>query len=1157
MAFHLKGWRIYLLIFIFGFSVTFLPVWDVPIDSNHWILLAYFVSSPVSLLEALYPLVLSYPTFLYLHRPLAVMMYGFLYNTVGLNGLAFHLIQSIIVGFFGGTIYYFLKNIGGDRRLSLISALLTVASVPVLTSAWYIADTDMFGAAFVLLGVSVFIGLFGRRLSRQSLTLFALFIFLSSMAIIGKEISRMFLLVYLFSYMVVILIEKRKIDRLHLVALVTITAIALLFTSTMFGIEFPDWYKTQLTLGSFGFKLLHNFTQMMYPIFMSGSLILFLSAIHFRKYKKWTALAGIILFICMMSTPLLVEFSFFALVMYSDSSMVFLFSVLMMAGLVLKFLREKGMKRFMSLSSILMVFAIITTTALFEFSRDDIAARIFILSTPLLFCLVLDSLRGLWHDFRGDKTLLGRVFLAVLIISAFMVAYQVSAGLADRSLNVRAHYITEHHTRQYLAGLDLSGSAVLFNDVINPFIREDMVVLGNGAEGTGFVFVNTDKASGRQEDMEKELCVDTSLSLPRPKDAYVHLIIRRPRIDSSLFPALEGDFSWTEDDITFRMLHPTELQASFWTSEYGMARTEQRSTYSEKSLLEEFLEERGELLFESSSSYVQPSRWLEDTAARAMLGVPHFITYDYIGRVYRFRTSQLDCDNWYFEETYNDTRFRWTYQDARLTYDNPDSSPRKVKLGFMANSFHKPRTLRVVLNGEEVGSYGITNTWLDNNVLTPFMEMQPGKNTVILHSDEGCDVPFETGDWDYDLRCISFAFANVTFLETEDLANQMMFSDGWYAENEEDWIDMRWMENESYIDLYSDSAYPEQAKLGFVIWPFHRPRALSLYVNGNLLEQYEMGSAWASYYFTTPFFDIMPGENSIRLVAHESCEVPSEVGEWEIDKRCLSFGLSYISLFRMENISSKLLHGSGWFGTEVYNSTSLTWMRDTATLTYYNPGDSIEKVKLKMGASSFNSPRTLSISLNGKEAASYIISSAWVSEISTPFLEMEPGENTVTFTPLEGCEHMGEGDRARCLSFVFTLLALMDVEYLEGRGVLSDGWFSASEELNITYMSISEEGTLAFYMPESEPGRLNITLVAAAFKEPRSMDVLVNGNKVLSEDLSNTEFRAIEIDADVEEGENLISFRSAGGCGIDTLGRCASFLVSGIYINYVGEDEAG
>ncbi|GEM_PF-4877001 len=1157
MGFQFRWWHHYLLVFAFGFLVTFLPVWDVPIDSNHWILLAYFVSAPVSFIESLYPLVLSYPTFLYLHRPLAVMMYGFLYNSVGLNGLAFHLVQSAIVGFFGCTVYRFLKNLGGGRMLPMLASLMTVASVPVLTSAWYIADTDMFGAAFVLLGVSAFIGLFGKRLSRDSAALFALFLFFSLMAIIGKEISRMFLLVYLFSYMLVMLVERRKVDRMQLAAILLVTAFALLFTSTMFGIDFPDWYKTPLTAGSLGFKILHNLTQMMYPIFMAGSLLLFTSAVHFRPARKWAALIGTALFVLMLSSPLLVEFSFFALVMYSDTTMVFFFSVLMAAGLAIKAARERGMKRFISLASLLMVSAIITTTAVFDFSRDDIAARIFILAAPLLFYLVLDSIRDLWNGFRSDRTLLGKVFLAVLLISSFMLAYQVSAGVADRALNVRAHYITEHHTRHYLAGLDLAGSAVLFNDVVNPFIREDMAVLGNDARDAGFVFVNTDKASGRPEDMERELCVDTSLSLPRPETTYVHLLIRRPRVDGALLPVLEGNFTWTEEDTTFRMLHPTELQASFWTSEYGMARTEQRSTYSERTLLEEFLDRKGELLFESASSYVQPSRWLEDTVSRALLGVPHFITYDYIGKVYRLDTSVLDCDNWYFTESYNGTDFRWAYQDARLVYSNPGNETRKVKLSFSTSSFHKPRTLDVLLNGEKVASYSVTNTWLDNEIMTPFLDMKPGDNTVILHSREGCDIPYVTGDWDYDLRCISFAFVNMTFLETEDLAGRLLFSNGWYAQNSDDWISIRWMGNESEMELYSDSLEPERARLGLVIWPFHRPRTLSLAVNGEPLAHYGMESAWASYYFMTPYFDILPGENTIALSAGEGCEVPSEVGEWEVDKRCLTFGVSHLDIFREENVSGRLLHETGWFGTEVYNGTPITWMGDEATLAYHNPGDSREDIKIKMGVSSFDSPRTLQVSVNGKDAVSYEISNAWVSEVTTPFLSMEPGDNVITLASREGCGMMGEGDRARCLGLVFTLLAKMGKGYLEGRGILSQGWHPPAERLNITHIALSEEGTMAFYRPGEAPSRISITLIAASFKEPRRLSVSLGGRELFSDSLSNREFRAINIEAGVEEGENTITFSSLDGCGTDSLGRCASFLVSDVFINYVDENEAG
>ena len=120
-----------------------------------------------------------------------------------------------------------------------------------------------------------------------------------------------------------------------------------------------------------------------------------------------------------------------------------------------------------------------------------------------------------------------------------------------------------------------------------------------------------------------------------------------------------------------------------------------------------------------------------------------------------------------------------------------------------------------------------------------------------------------------------------------------------------------------------------------------------------------------------------------------------------------------MELFRTDDLSGKLLHGTGWFGSEVYNGTAVTWMQDRATMTYYNPDDSSDMVKLKLGGGSFGSPRTLRLKLNGEPVSSYGMSDTWLSEVTTPFLEMLPGENVLEFSSLEGCDMSGEGDSAR------------------------------------------------------------------------------------------------------------------------------------------------
>jgi hypothetical protein len=75
-------------------------------------------------------------------------------------------------------------------------------------------------------------------------------------------------------------------------------------------------------------------------------------------------------------------------------------------------------------------------------------------------------------------------------------------------------------------------------------------------------------------------------------------------------------------------------------------------------------------------------------------------------------------------------------------------------------------------------------------------------------------------------------------------------------------------------------------QLALVVHPFREARHLQVFVDEELVEEYEVGGL--QDYLTSPF--VLKGGQwtTIRFHVPEGCEVPSEVTAGETDARCLS-----------------------------------------------------------------------------------------------------------------------------------------------------------------------------------------------------------------------------------------------------------------------------
>ena len=106
----------------------------------------------------------------------------------------------------------------------------------------------------------------------------------------------------------------------------------------------------------------------------------------------------------------------------------------------------------------------------------------------------------------------------------------------------------------------------------------------------------------------------------------------------------------------------------------------------------------------------------------------------------------------------------------------------------------------------------------------------------------------------------------------------------WHAVEYNDGVPSRWMANDA--TLYVKAATEGRYQLALVAHPFRVSRHLQIYVNEELVEEYEVGGL--QDYLTSPFVLKSDQWTTMRFHVPEGCEVPSQATEGQEDPRCLS-----------------------------------------------------------------------------------------------------------------------------------------------------------------------------------------------------------------------------------------------------------------------------
>lgn len=118
--------------------------------------------------------------------------------------------------------------------------------------------------------------------------------------------------------------------------------------------------------------------------------------------------------------------------------------------------------------------------------------------------------------------------------------------------------------------------------------------------------------------------------------------------------------------------------------------------------------------------------------------------------------------NWYEPETSIDGRpFRWLGDEGQI--DTYTLLPGKARLQFAAYPFHGPRHLHILVNGQEAGSFEVSE-WQVH--VTKEFTLQQGWNTIVFEVPEGCERPVDIGEGG-DTRCLSVLLQQMSFIPTD------------------------------------------------------------------------------------------------------------------------------------------------------------------------------------------------------------------------------------------------------------------------------------------------------------------------------------------------------------------------------------------------------
>jgi hypothetical protein len=396
------------------------------------------------------------------------------------------------------------------------------------------------------------------------------------------------------------------------------------------------------------------------------------------------------------------------------------------------------------------------------------------------------------------------------------------------------------------------------------------------------------------------------------------------------------------------------------------------------------------------------------------------------------------------------------------------------------------------------------------------------------------------------LFVIIFLLFLLYFFNVGDVA----YEKGWYNEEKNNTQTFRWMADVATLDIYSPS--PILIKLKVTVGSFFKNRTMEVYLNNRLVSIFQVKNYTQNY--TTPFMEFNKGENEIRFVSKEGCDIPSILGIQKGENRCVSFGFTDIRRITPNDVTkSDIVFENNWYPEEEHNKTKHRWMEQNGSTSIFNPKNENDYLKFNFSIWTFFN-QTLKMYLNGRLVATYELKSNETKQFRPPLLQLKPGENIIIFNSVEGCR-MPSGitelkNETRCLSADFIGMKKLEIKDIYKK-IFFENWYPEDQDKLGNFRWMGKEANITYYVTNETTA--SITFFVNSYHTDRNLNLYVN-DKFVKRIIVTTSWNQITINVTLHSRENTITFRSSEGCWIpreveglnDT--RCLSFAVRGLNI---------
>jgi len=242
----------------------------------------------------------------------------------------------------------------------------------------------------------------------------------------------------------------------------------------------------------------------------------------------------------------------------------------------------------------------------------------------------------------------------------------------------------------------------------------------------------------------------------------------------------------------------------------------------------------------------------------------------------------------------------WMSQDATIDLAMPWDQT--VVIRFTIRSYQRPRTLQLLVNGQEHSQHEVSPTQ-DTSVVI-LAHLAQGVNTLTLHAVEGCDQAWQ-GD---TLRCLSFALStpDVKGLRDVDVADEaipavattadlVQYDDGWFEREHDGEKTWRWMTDRAVLRVFGNRSDPRERLVEVTLHSFYRDRTLQVSLGEAVLFEGSIPTSLTAVRFTLP---AEPRDSAVTLVSKDGCERVKDLYATSQDTRCLGFLVERITIRR-------------------------------------------------------------------------------------------------------------------------------------------------------------------------------------------------------------------------------------------------------------------